>query len=87
MSTPTSTPAPADAPVITAQQWKWSALAGMASYYSRLEQMVSKMLADEGVRLPGARRQRAAAKARAEGIEVSEALLGELQALARGKSK
>ena len=59
----------------------------MASYYSRLEQMVSKMLADEGVRLPGARRQRAAAKARAEGIEVSEALLGELQALASGKSK
>jgi (2R)-3-sulfolactate dehydrogenase (NADP+) len=57
------------------------ALAGMASYYSRLEQMITKMLADEGVRLPGARRQQAAARARAEGIEVGDALLSELRAL------
>ena len=59
------------------------ALAGADSYYSRLEAMISKMLADPGVRLPGTRRQAAAAKAGAEGIEVSDAMLGELRALAR----
>jgi (2R)-3-sulfolactate dehydrogenase (NADP+) len=59
------------------------ALAGADSYFSRLEVMISNMLADEGVRLPGARRQQATAKARAEGIDVSEALLSELRALTR----
>jgi (2R)-3-sulfolactate dehydrogenase (NADP+) len=47
--------------------------------------MVSKLLADEGVRLPGARRQQAAARARADGIDVSDALASELRALARSK--
>jgi len=61
------------------------ALAGADAYFSRLEAMISRMLADEGVRLPGARRQQAAAKARAEGIEVGDALLSELRALARLK--
>jgi (2R)-3-sulfolactate dehydrogenase (NADP+) len=60
------------------------ALAGADAYYSRLEEMISRMQADEGVRLPGARRQRAAAAARAEGIEISDALAGELRQLARG---
>jgi (2R)-3-sulfolactate dehydrogenase (NADP+) len=60
-----------------------NALAGADSYFSRLEEMISRMLADEGVRLPGARRQQAAAKARAEGIEVSDALLSELRQLCR----
>jgi (2R)-3-sulfolactate dehydrogenase (NADP+) len=59
------------------------ALAGADSYFSRLEAMIARMLADEGVRLPGTRRQLAAAKARAEGIEVPDALLAELRALAR----
>lgn len=63
------------------------ALAGADSYFSRLEIMVAKMLADDGVRLPGARRQQAASRARAEGLEVSEALVGELRALAAGKMK
>ena len=63
------------------------ALAGTESYYPRLEAMISRMLADEGVRLPGARRQQAAARAGAEGIEIGEALLGELRALASGKTK
>ena len=63
------------------------ALAGTDSYFSRLEVMVSKMLADEGVRLPGTRRQQAAANAHAEGIEVPDALLGELRALASGKTR
>ncbi|HXF68026.1 MAG TPA: Ldh family oxidoreductase [Burkholderiales bacterium] len=62
------------------------ALAGAEVYFSRIETMVSRMLADEGVRLPGARRQQAAARARAEGIEVSEALLEELRGLARAEA-
>ena len=59
------------------------ALAGADSYYSRLEVMVSKMLADERVRLPGARRQQAAVRARTEGIDIPDALAGELRQLAR----
>lgn len=61
------------------------ALAGADSYFSRLEVMISRMLTEEGVRLPGTRRQQAAARARADGIEISDALLSELRALARSK--
>ena len=61
------------------------ALAGADAYFARLEVMISKMLADEGVRLPGARRQQATGKARAEGIDVGDALLSELRALTRFK--
>jgi len=60
---------------------------GADLYYSRLEAVISKMLEEDGVRLPGARRQRAAAKARAEGIEITGALYAELKALARGGTK
>jgi (2R)-3-sulfolactate dehydrogenase (NADP+) len=59
------------------------AVAGAGVYSDRLEALVSAMLADEGVRLPGARRQQAAAVARAEGLEVSAAVLKELRQLAR----
>jgi (2R)-3-sulfolactate dehydrogenase (NADP+) len=59
------------------------ALAGADLYYSRLEAMISKMLEDGGVRLPGARRQAAEARARADGIEISDTLHEELRALAR----
>lgn len=59
------------------------ALAGAGSYYARIEVLIEAMLADEGVRLPGARRQLAAAKARADGVEISEALHKELIALGR----
>ena len=45
--------------------------------------MISKMLEAEVVRLPGARRQQAAAKARAEGVEIADALHSELHQLAR----
>jgi (2R)-3-sulfolactate dehydrogenase (NADP+) len=58
------------------------ALAGADSYYSRLEEMISAMLADPGVRLPGTRRQFAEAKARAEGIDIPDALAAELRELA-----
>ena len=59
------------------------ALAGADSYFSRLEVMITRMLADDGVRLPGACRQQSAARARAEGIEIPDALHAELRALAR----
>jgi (2R)-3-sulfolactate dehydrogenase (NADP+) len=58
---------------------------GADTYFSRLEAVISKMLAQDGVRLPGARRQRAAATAREKGIEIADALYAELKALARGK--
>jgi len=57
------------------------ALAGADSYFARLEVLVSRMLAEEGVRLPGARRQQAAARARAEGTEINDTLLAELRQL------
>jgi len=63
------------------------ALAGADSYYSRLEIMISKMLADEDVRLPGSRRQQAAARARAEGIDIPDALHQELKMLAGSRMK
>lgn len=62
-----------------------AALAGADSYFSRIEVMIAKMVADDGVRLPGSRRQQAAAQARAEGVESSDALIGELRALARAR--
>lgn len=59
------------------------ALAGSETYFSRLETLIETMLADEGVRLPGARRQQAAGRSRAEGIEIPSALHQELVNLAR----
>lgn len=59
------------------------ALAGADVYHERLETLVAALLAEEGVRLPGARRQRAAAAAREEGLEIPDALYQELRALAR----
>ena len=58
------------------------ALAGAESYFPRVESMIGRLLADEGVRLPGARREHAAAKARTDGIDVPENVLSELKALA-----
>jgi (2R)-3-sulfolactate dehydrogenase (NADP+) len=51
-------------------------------YAERVETLVNAMLEDGGVRLPGARRYANAAKADAEGINVSDALLAQLKALA-----
>ena len=62
------------------------ALAGLSTYYSRLEDMVARMRADEGVRLPGARRQQSAARARADGLEIPDALATELRQLARART-
>ncbi|MGQ0749939.1 MAG: Ldh family oxidoreductase [Betaproteobacteria bacterium] len=60
-----------------------AALAGADTYYTRLEALVDSLLRDDGVRLPGARRELAAAKARAAGIALSDALHRELLELAR----
>lgn len=62
------------------------ALAGAEIYFSRIEDMVAGMLADDGVRLPGARRQAALAQAQAGGIAVADALHAELRRLA-GRSR
>jgi (2R)-3-sulfolactate dehydrogenase (NADP+) len=51
------------------------ALAGNDSYLDRLEVLVAEMLKDDGVRLPGARREALRRKAEADGLEVSDALL------------
>ena len=58
------------------------ALAGSESYFSRLEVMIGRMLEEEGVRLPGARRKAAAAQAREQGIDIAPAVLQELERLA-----
>jgi len=52
-----------------------SALAGEAAYLDRVEVLVAEMLTDEGVRLPGVRREALRRRAEAEGIEVPDALL------------
>lgn len=58
------------------------ALAGAGVFDERIETLVSAMLADADVRLPGQRRHALALAAEKEGIEIAPALLGQLQALA-----
>lgn len=58
------------------------ALAGAEAYAARIEDMIRAMLTDAGVRLPGARRQQAGARARAEGIAIADGLHQELLKLA-----
>jgi (2R)-3-sulfolactate dehydrogenase (NADP+) len=59
------------------------ALAGRAVYLERIETLVTEMLKDEGVRLPGARRDELAAKAAASGLEIGDSLARQLAELAR----
>lgn len=61
------------------------ALAGSPVYFERLEAMVERMLEEEGVRLPGARRHAGAERAREQGIEIPAALAEELERLAGGR--
>jgi len=58
------------------------ALAGMERYFERIETVVRTMLADEGVRLPGAKRFASEKKLRAGGIEVADDLLARIEKLA-----
>ena len=56
------------------------ALAGSDAYLDRIEVLVAEMLKDDGVRLPGARREALRRRGEAEGIEVAEAVLASLRA-------
>ncbi|MCP5273072.1 MAG: Ldh family oxidoreductase [Burkholderiaceae bacterium] len=51
------------------------ALAGSEAFLDRVEVLVAEMLRDEGVRLPGARREALRRRAMAEGLDVPDALL------------
>jgi (2R)-3-sulfolactate dehydrogenase (NADP+) len=58
------------------------ALAGREVYLERVETLVSAMLEDTGVRLPGQRRTGLAERARAQGVTVPDALIAEMKQLA-----
>lgn len=58
------------------------ALAGRERYFERVETVVTTMLADEGVRLPGARRFASERKLRAGGIDIADELLATIEKLA-----
>lgn len=51
------------------------ALAGADQFLDRVEVLVAEMLQDEGVRLPGARREALRLKAVAQGLEVADAVV------------
>jgi (2R)-3-sulfolactate dehydrogenase (NADP+) len=51
------------------------ALAGNDAYLDRVEVLVAEMLRDDGVRLPGARREALRRRAEEQGLEVADALL------------
>jgi (2R)-3-sulfolactate dehydrogenase (NADP+) len=52
------------------------ALAGSSAYLDRVEVLVAEMLKDDGVRLPGVRREALRRRAQEQGIAVPDALLG-----------
>ena len=56
------------------------ALAGREGFLDRVEVLVREMLVDDGVRLPGTRREALLAKARIEGLTIGDGLLESLQA-------
>jgi len=55
------------------------ALAGNDGYYQRIEVLIQEMLKDEGVRLPGARRENLLKLARENGLSLSDEMLHALQ--------
>jgi (2R)-3-sulfolactate dehydrogenase (NADP+) len=60
------------------------ALAGRERYFERIETVVTTMLADEGVRLPGSKRFASARRAAEQGIDVPDDLLAKIERLAHG---
>jgi (2R)-3-sulfolactate dehydrogenase (NADP+) len=60
------------------------ALAGQDAYLDRIEVLLTEMLSDEGVRLPGARREVARRRAEADGIEVADSVVNSLKTLVHG---
>ena len=63
-----------------------SALSGSATYFARVEALMAAMLVDPGVRVPGYRRFDLASKAQSQGIDVPEATLAPIRALAGSPS-
>jgi (2R)-3-sulfolactate dehydrogenase (NADP+) len=55
------------------------ALAGREGFLDRVEVLVREMLVDDGVRLPGARREALLVKAQSEGLELGDAVIKSLQ--------
>jgi len=51
------------------------ALAGSSSFFDRIEVLLAEMQRDDGVRLPGARREALRRRAEAEGLEVADTML------------
>jgi (2R)-3-sulfolactate dehydrogenase (NADP+) len=58
------------------------ALTGADGFAARIETLIAAMLTDEGVRLPGAKRDAQTALAGTEGIEIPDAVLEKIKALA-----
>lgn len=58
------------------------ALAGRNVYLARVEALIAAMLEDEGVRLPGARREEARSRSAQDGVELSDALYTQIAQLA-----
>ncbi len=58
-----------------------AALAGTAVYNERIEALLTAMLVDEQVRIPGARRADVAGRAQREGLDVPAAMLDSIRAL------
>jgi len=58
------------------------ALAGQSAYLDRVEALVDAMQEDEGVRLPGARREALSEKAAGNGVMIPDVLLQQLHDLA-----
>jgi len=56
---------------------------GVPSFGGRLEAMLTEMLAEEGVRVPGDRRHAARARAEREGVTVPSVLIEKLREYAR----
>ena len=63
------------------------ACAGPQTYAERIEALITEMLRDSGVRLPGKRRFEMAQAAAREGIEVSDVLLAQWRALPNTAAK
>ena len=58
------------------------ALGGVEGFFDRMEVLMTEMLSDDGVRLPGARREALRRQALAEGLEVADAVLAALRSSA-----
>jgi (2R)-3-sulfolactate dehydrogenase (NADP+) len=63
-----------------------AALAGSEVYFERVETLISAMLEEPEVRLPGERRQRNRQQAQRDGVQISAELMAKIRALAGEKS-